>query len=259
MSPITEPASVPGLRHAIVVSLSDFEWRDSGNPDSPNETTLRGYAAKFNSLSEDLGGFRELLEPGAFRSALRLKPDVRLLINHDGLPLARTASGTMDLREDPTGLHVFARLDKNDPDVSSLRVKMHRGDVDQMSFAFSLRDDGGDDWAVAEDGTVVRTIRADGVDGLYDVSVVTFPAYPQTTVNIRSVNAAVAAGNLPESLARGLIAVVEAASQQPGAAEAIAPPEGGLSGSRNAGSGALRIARIKARASKTPTPKELKQ
>src|SRR5262245_62109860 len=120
--------SLPQTR-TLVVPLSDVEWRDSGDPERKDETTLRGHAAVFNSLSGGLGGFGELIEPGFFRAALRRKPDVRLLINHEGLPLARTASGTLELREDGQGLHVFARLDKNDPDVASLRGKMQRGDV----------------------------------------------------------------------------------------------------------------------------------
>ena len=188
----------PWEPRTVVVPLEDIEWRDSGDPDRKDETTLRGHAAVFNSLSEDLGGFRELIEPGFFRGALRSKPDVRLLVNHDGLPLARTASGTLELREDNRGLHVFARLDKNDPDVISLRGKMKRGDVDQMSFAFSLRE-GGDDWAITDDGDVVRTLRADGADGLYDVSVVTYPAYRHTEVSMRSVlQDAISRGRLPQ-------------------------------------------------------------
>lgn len=182
----------------LVVPLEDVEWRDSGDPQKKDETTLRGHAAVFNSLSDDLGGFREIIEPGFFRAALRRQPDVRLLINHEGLPIARTASGTLELREDNRGLHVFARLDKNDPDVTSLRGKMQRGDVDQMSFAFTLREDG-DDWAVAEDGTVIRTLRADGADELFDVSVVTFPAYRHTTVSMRSV--------LQDAISRGRVPV----------------------------------------------------
>lgn len=185
-------------RRTLVVPLSDVEWRDAGDPERKGETTLRGHAAVFNSLSEDLGGFRELIEPGFFRGALQRNPDVRLLINHEDLPLARTKSGTLELREDPRGLHVFARLDKTDPDVVRLRGKMQRGDVDQMSFAFTMREDG-DDWDVTDDGSVVRTLRADGADELFDVSVVTFPAYRQTDVSMRSV--------LQDAISRGRVPV----------------------------------------------------
>jgi HK97 family phage prohead protease len=202
MSTIEKPAHAPELHRSVVFPLDELEWRDSGDPEKANETTLRGHAAVFNRLSDDLGGFRELLEPGAFRAALRKQPDVRLLFNHDpNQVLARTASGTLELREDKTGLHVFARVDRNDADVEKLRVKMQRGDIDQMSFAFTLGE-GGDDWAVTDDGAVVRTIRADGVNELFDTSVVTYPAYPQTDVNMRSLLVqAIEQGRLPRSLA----------------------------------------------------------
>jgi HK97 family phage prohead protease len=197
--PITEPAEAPVLRRAVTFPIDQLEWRDSGDPERKNETTLRGHAAVFNKLSEDLGGFREMLEPGAFRAALRKDPDVRLLFNHDpSYVLARTASGTLELREDDTGLHVFARVDRADPDVERLRQKMQRGDVDQMSFAFTVSEHG-DDWAVTDDGAVVRTIRADGVADLFDTSVVTYPAYTQTTVNMRSLlEHAIEQGRIPD-------------------------------------------------------------
>jgi HK97 family phage prohead protease len=200
MTSLIVPAAEPVLRHAITVKLDQVAWRDSGDPARPNETTLRGHAAVFNSLSEDLGGFRELLEPGAFRAALRGQPDVRLLFNHDpNFVMARTASGTLELREDDTGLHVFARVDKSMTWVSDLRTAMQRGDIDQMSFAFTLaqREDA-DTWVVTDDGQIVRTIRTDGIDGLYDVSVVTYPAYTSTQADMREVlMRAVSLGRLP--------------------------------------------------------------
>lgn len=198
MSAILEPDAVPVLRREVTVPLLDVEWRDSGNPDRANETTLRGYAAVFNSLSEDLGGFREILEPGAFRASLRKQPDVRLLFNHDpNYVMARTSSGSLELREDSRGLHVFARVDKDMSWVADLRKSMQRGDIDQMSFAFALHEDARD-WAVTDDGQVVSTIRADGVDDMFDVSVVTYPAYRATSVNMRSVlDDAILRGRLP--------------------------------------------------------------
>jgi HK97 family phage prohead protease len=174
------------VKRTIYVPLDSCEWRNTGDP-TGNETTLRGHAAVFNSLSEDLGGFRELIEPGFFRDALRRKPDVRLLFNHDpNKVMARTASGTLELREDQRGLHVFATVDKRIVWTKDLRLSMQRGDIDQMSFAFTLKD-GGDDWAVTDDGTVIRTLRQDGADELFDTSVVTYPAYKATEVSMRSV------------------------------------------------------------------------
>lgn len=208
----TQPAVEPVLRHAVTFKL---ECRDSGDPNTPNVVTLRGYAAKFNSMSEDLGGFRELLAPGAFRAALRSNPDVRLLFNHDSnYVLARTASGTLELREDATGLHVFAQVDRSISWVNDLRTAMQRGDIDQMSFAFTVAD-GGDTWAVADDGTVVRTVNADGVEGLFDVSVVTYPAYTSTTVDMREVlMRAATEGRLPAGAVA--VPVVEPIGAGPG-------------------------------------------
>lgn len=140
---------------------------------------LNGYAAVFNSFSEDLGGFREIIRPGAFGRSLSGNPDVRLLINHDGMPLARTTSKTLRLYEDKRGLKVDANLDMTDPDVQRLKPKMARGDMDQMSFGFFTRSDS---WRT-ENGQDVRELH--DVD-LFDVSVVTFPAYPATEVGLRS-------------------------------------------------------------------------
>lgn len=199
MTSIIEPTSGSEVRHAVKFTLENVEWRQAENGRS-DDYTLRGHAAVFNKLSDDLGGFRELLEPGAFRAALRGSPDVRLLIDHQGLPLARTASGTLELREDSVGLHVWARVAPSER-TTELRSAMQRGDVDQMSFAFTLHDgEGADDWAVTDTGSVVRTIRADGVADLYDVSVVTFPAYPQTDAGMRDLRTAVDLGRLPASV-----------------------------------------------------------
>lgn len=165
-----------------------LEERAEGDKKTP---VLRGYAAVFNSLSQDLGGFREQIAPGAFAEALT--GDVRLLINHQGLPLARTASRTLTLKEDNHGLLVEARLDPADPDVAALIPKMQRGDLSQMSFGFSVKP-GGQDWAKNDEGVNIRTLKA---VRLFDVSVVTFPAYPTTEVALRSLDAWRAASQGP--------------------------------------------------------------
>lgn len=141
---------------------------------------LRGHAALFNTLSEDLGGFREQIAPGAFAEAIG-RDDVRLLINHEGLPLARSLSGTLSLSEDARGLAFEAELEESDPDVLRLLPKLSRGDVNQMSFGFSVKP-GGQDWAKDDEGRTVRTLKK---LRLFDVSVVTFPAYQQTDVALR--------------------------------------------------------------------------
>lgn len=144
-----------------------------------NRLILRGHAAVFDRMSEDLGGFTERIARGAFRKSLDRHDDVRLLINHDGLPLARTKNGTLDLREDPKGLHVYAELADTQA-ARDLRTLIKRGDIDQMSFGFTIANDRWDE----VDGAAVRTIMEIG--SLFDVSAVTYPAYPQTDVAMRA-------------------------------------------------------------------------
>ena len=164
-------------RRAFVTGL-EIEAREDG------KRRLRGHAAVFNQLSEDLGGFREQITPGAFVEAIE-KDDVRLLINHDGLPLARNRSGTLRLAEDARGLAIEADLDESDPDVQRLLPKLARGDVSQMSFSFSVKP-AGQDWAKDDEGRTVRTLKK---LRLFDVSVVTYPAYPQTDIAVRELRA----------------------------------------------------------------------
>ena len=173
---------VPDERR-VIVPLNDTELtedRDNGD----GSITFVGHAAVFDRLSEDLGGFRERIQRGAFRKVLDTNPDVRFLLNHnDDIVMARTKSGTMELSEDPRGLRVYAKLAPTQA-AQDLRVLIKRGDIDQMSFGFTMRDGGKDVWS-EEDGGMVRTIVAFG--GLLDVSAVAFPAYPQTDATVRSV------------------------------------------------------------------------
>jgi HK97 family phage prohead protease len=138
--------------------------------------TLRGYAAVFNEASVPLP-FIETIAPGAFRKTLSETPDVRLLINHEGLPLARTKNGTLTLTEDDRGLFMDATIaDTNEG--RDLYKLVERGDVDQMSFAFRvIRQKYNDD---RSQRTLTEVSLADG-----DVSIVTYPAYPQTSVEAR--------------------------------------------------------------------------
>lgn len=137
-----------------------------------------GYAAVFNSLSEDLGGFREKIDPGAFKKTIGTD-DVRALWNHnDDYVLGRNKSGTLSLLEDAHGL----KIDILPPDVQwarDLMVSIERGDVDKMSFGFRTISDR---WEM-KDSDEIRTLEE---VKLYDVSPVTFPAYPDTTVALRS-------------------------------------------------------------------------
>ena len=137
---------------------------------------LSGYAAVFNDNSVPLP-FVERIAPGAFRKTLSETPDVRLLINHEGLPLARTKNGTLTLSEDERGLYMDAVI-ADTQEGRDLYTLVQRGDLDQMSFAFRV---------IRQKWNENRTERlltelslADG-----DVSVVTYPAYPTTSVEAR--------------------------------------------------------------------------
>jgi HK97 family phage prohead protease len=152
--------------------------------DDGKSPMMRGHAAVFNELSGDLGGFREQIIPGAFAEAIETD-DVRALINHDSnFVLGRNRAGTLAMREDVRGLAV----EITPPDTAFARdliVSMERGDVTQMSFAFRVRPNG-EDWAKNDDGVWVRSVKR---VRLYDVSVVTYPAYTQTDVAMRSLDA----------------------------------------------------------------------
>lgn len=137
---------------------------------------LRGYAAVFNEASVPMP-FIETIAPGAFRKTLSETPDVRLLINHEGLPLARTKNGTLTLTEDDRGLYMDATI-ADTSEGRDLYKLVERGDVDQMSFAFRvIRQKYNED---RSQRTLTEVSLADG-----DVSVVTYPAYPTTSVEAR--------------------------------------------------------------------------
>jgi len=137
---------------------------------------LAGYAAVFNESSVPLP-FKESIAPGAFRKTLTETPDVRLLINHEGLPLARSKNGTLKLNEDDRGLYFEAEL-ADTTEARDIYKLVERGDVDQMSFGFRVIRQ---KWSEDRSRRVLTEVSlADG-----DVSVVTYPAYPTTTVEAR--------------------------------------------------------------------------
>ncbi len=157
---------------------STFEVLD----DEGGRPTIEGYAAKFNELSADLGGFRERIAPGAFARTLDEGADVRALVDHDpSRIIGRTTAGTLELIEDATGLMV--QIDPADTSVGrDLVESIRRGDINQMSFGFTIASEG-DSWGTDAEGQMIRTLT--DVD-LWDVSAVTFPAYPDTEIAVRS-------------------------------------------------------------------------
>lgn len=173
------------MKQAEVRSPAAYNWpvelrvKDEG--DGPK---ISGYAVLYNQRSVDLGGFVEEIAPGAFGGSLG--GDVRALWQHDtAAVLGRTTAGTLRIWDDERG--VAFELDPPDTQIGRDAVtSIRRGDVDQMSFGFVVTWDGdkrGDAWSDLDDGTYLRrVVRAE----LLEVSPVTWAAYPQTAVGVRS-------------------------------------------------------------------------
>jgi len=145
--------------------------------DESRRLHFTGRAVVYDQLSEDFGGWQEVIKPGAATRTLAANPDVRFLINHDAnLLLGRTTSGTLRLTEDSEGVLVDADM----ADVSyarDLAVSLEREDITQMSFGFWIVSDG---WSGS-----LHEVREFDFDG-GDVSVVTYPAYTQTSAELRA-------------------------------------------------------------------------
>ena len=153
---------------------TEFKTREDG--EAP---VIEGYFAVFNS-TYDMGlGMSESIAPGAFSRTI--SNDVRALTNHDTtLVLGRTKVGTLELKEDSRGLWGHIDINPNDADAMNLYERVKRGDVDQCSFGFDIREE---DTEVFENGDVHWTIK--DVE-LYEVSCCTFPAYEETGIQARS-------------------------------------------------------------------------
>ena len=150
----------------------DFEVRAEGDG-----MTFTGYASVFNSPSEDLGGFVEYVAPGAFKRSLQSRNEVKLLWNHDsGEPLASLRGGTMQLVEDERGLKVTAQL-PNTTRGRDIAELLRTNVIDSMSFGFNVIKDS---WSRDGQTRTLESVR------LFEVSVVSFPAYEATTAQVRS-------------------------------------------------------------------------
>ena len=142
------------------------------------EGVIEGYAAIFDKWSEDLGWFRERIRSGAFKNTIK-KEDIRALFNHDANQvLGRNKAKTLELSEDKKGLEFL--IDPPETQwANDLLISIKRGDIDQASFGFTtIRDE----WDYDKDPMERTLIEVK----LFDVSVVTYPAYPQTSVSARS-------------------------------------------------------------------------
>jgi HK97 family phage prohead protease len=205
-----KPANFQELRSAGILSAEDIRGKMNLSQFMDRETRVltgqvelraadgegekpkvRGYAAVFNKESENLGSenyqFREIIEPGAFSDVLQ--DDVRALLNHDpNFILARSkgGEGTLSIGQDERGL--WYEFDAPDTQAGrDLMESIRRGDIDQSSFSFTVAK-GGQEWKETEDSEgrmfIQRTVTK--VARLYDVSPVTYPAYPDATVALRS-------------------------------------------------------------------------
>lgn len=157
----------------------DLELREEGDG-----RTLVGYAALFNSRSENLGGFTEIIQPGAFSRSLKSRNDVKLLWNHDtSAVLGSTRAGTLRLTEDDKGLRVEAEL-PNTSHGNDARELIRRKDVSGFSFGFSMPGKGGDSWNAEGTERTLKSVR------LHEVSLTPFPAYTATngTASVRGLD-----------------------------------------------------------------------
>ncbi len=151
---------------------------------APESREVSGYAIVFNSLSENLGGFREIIDPAAVEGVIE-KSDIVAVLNHDSsrgiLGRSRNGSGSLSLTVDETG--TAFRFDAPHTALGDECLEyIRRGDATQCSFAFSVAEDS---WRKLEDGMYERTIKK--FDRLYDVSILTCqPAYAATSVSCRS-------------------------------------------------------------------------
>jgi HK97 family phage prohead protease len=172
-----ELKSLTGGMEKRIFTLSEIKIEKRGDSNQP---VISGHAAVFNTLT-DVWWYREQVAPGAFKKTIKTS-DTRALFNHDpNWILGRNKSGTLKMQEDETGLAV----EITPPDTQLIRdmvlTPMERGDISQMSFGFMVTDES---WEEKKDEMPIRTINE--VDPLFDVSVVTFPAYPTTDAAVRS-------------------------------------------------------------------------
>jgi len=161
------------------------------------ENKVFGYAAKYGTESSPMYDFRtgemfvEIIEPGFFDDVIN-DPETRALLNHDQNHVLARNTKTMTITSDDIGLR-YEFTPPNTTAGNDLKENLRLGNIDQSSFAFSIKEENGEAWqAVTEernDGVkYIRTLRSGGASRLYDVSPVTFPAYPDATVALRSLD-----------------------------------------------------------------------
>ena len=160
-----------------VSTASPFEWREEVNGTGGTKLTFKGYASVvergYNVWAPAIGDFTEIIDRGAFDETLKRNPDVSFKLNHEGLPMAKTSAGDLNLSADSTGLYAQASLDTDRADVKLMRQAIDAGHLSEMSFAFRV-----DRQEWSEDGETRRITAANLAKG--DVSVVEWGANPMT-------------------------------------------------------------------------------
>jgi uncharacterized protein len=157
-------------------SFLESEFRAAEQED---KLFLEGYFVRYNEETELYQGVFEEVAPGAFAKSL-VKNDIRALFNHDsGMVLGRAGNKTLELRSDEKGLYGKVEINRNDPEAMGVYARIQRGDINACSFGFFPVKE---DYETRSDGSTKFIIReAD----LFEVSAVTFPAYPQTEIAAR--------------------------------------------------------------------------
>lgn len=164
-------------RESRAFTVEDIEIRAEGDT-----ITFDGVASLVDTpyqVHDMFGDFTETMSRGAFSKTLKEKADVRFLVNHEGVPLARTKSKTLSLTADPHLRAYAPSLDPMNPTVQEIRSAMSRGDLDQMSIGFQVTRQ---EWNGDYTQRTIKEVK------LFDVSVVTFPASPTTSASVRSLD-----------------------------------------------------------------------
>lgn len=177
---MTTPNSNPEIN--IERRFLEIEVRAAGEGEPP---VISGMAAVYNREAVIGGYFREIIRPGAFQRVLSENPDVIGAPNHNwDTVLGRTIAGTLKLEDrEHDGLHYEITVNPNDQEAMNFYSRVQRGDIRHSSFAFTVRKEL---WTNPENPQDLPLRAVLEVDKLYDVSPVTFPAYPTTTANVRS-------------------------------------------------------------------------
>ena len=184
LNTIEDRASDAGILHRSF-TVADLEMREDSTSGAVRFEGVASVVGTPYSVRDAMGEFEETIAPGSFHRTIRQKADVRLLKNHNSDNVfARTKSGTLELADDPHLRASAPSLDPANPQVQTLRSELGRGDIDQMSIGFRVKDQ---EWNADYTERMIKEIE------LIEVSIVTFPASPTTSAGLRSLDDLMAA------------------------------------------------------------------